>query len=864
MTQTATAGTSSMPDTDEIVVVGAREHNLANITVSVPHGKLVAICGVSGSGKSSLAFDTIYAEAQRRYLESVSPFTRHLLGTVSAPQVDRITGLPAAIAVKQLVTTPPEHSSVGTLSQVSDLLRVLFSRIGSYPEGQTRLLASAFSPNTVEGACKTCSAKGTIHDIDIEATVPDDGLSIKEGAIAGWPRGWVGLNFKRVTELLGYDVDSPWRDLPQQDRDWLLLTDEMPTVTVRPGDAGRPEDASRPYEGQFRSARRYLLDTVVKGSSASARERALQFLSDEPCPDCHGAKITKAALAVTIGGENIAEVSNRSLADMARFIREAVERSVAAEDADERATAGHDGGTRASAAKHEAAELLLAELDKRVSVIDSLGVGYLAPNRSAATLSPGELQRLRLAAHLHSGLHGMLYVFDELSTGLHPADTDHLFTFIEQLRDAGNTVVLVEHEMETVRRCDWVIELGPGGGARGGRVMFAGSVADALAGGGATSAEEDGPESGSTTADRLRNEPPESPWREPRDFDEWARIDGLSVNNLADAAVEFPRGALTTVTGVSGSGKSSLLRSVASLVSLAGATSLLEEDEEQAAADAAERRALAQATATGLDGFERVVSFDQSAIGRTPRSVIATYLGIFDKFRSLFAKTAEAKARRYSASRFSFNTANGRCPRCEGRGVITIDLVHLPASSGTCPECDGKRFTPDTLEITVDGYTISDVLDLSIDDAATIFAEKLAAADHFEALQRVGLGGLLLGQSTSTLSGGEAQRLRLAAALRARKSKHRSLFILDEPTNGLHPSDARVLGELFRQIVDEGGTVLMADHNMELAAGSDWLIDLGPGAGPDGGRVEAQGTPREVATAGNGLTAKVLAERFGA
>lgn len=827
-----------MHPSDTLEVVGAREHNLANISVSIPHNALIAICGVSGSGKSSLAFDTIYSEAQRRYLESVSPFTRHLLGAVTAPQVDRITGLPAAIAVKQLVSSPPEHSSVGTLSQVSDLLRVLYSRLGTYPEGQHHLLASAFSPNTLEGACQTCAAKGTIHEIDIELAVPDDSLSIKDGAIAAWPGGWVGLNFRRVAELLGVDVTSPWRELPPETREWMLMTDEMPTVTVHPGDAGRPEDASRPYEGVFRSARRYLLDTVVKSGSSATKDRALRYLSDDPCPDCGGTKLTPAALSVTIGGENIAQVSARSLADIEVHIRGAVLDSLENEQ--------RNGDV--SDARREAADLLLGELEKRIRVIDELGVGYLAATRSAATLSPGELQRLRLAAHLHSGLFGMLYVFDELSTGLHPADTDHLFTFIEQLRDAGNTVIMVEHEMEIVRRCDWVVELGPGGGARGGQVTFAGSIHDALASG--------------ETAERLRNELPTSPWRPASEFIDWVTISGLAVNNLEDVTVTFPVGALVAVTGVSGSGKSSVLRSVTSLVTSVGATSLLDDDDPQAEASREERRGLTGAKHTGLEHFDRVVSFDQSPIGRSPRSVIATYLGIFDKFRTAFAKTPEAKAQGFSASRFSFNTAVGRCPRCEGLGVITIDLVHLPASSGTCPECNGQRFTEDTLAITVDGYSIADVLDLTIEEAGARFAETLGAADHFDALIKVGLGGLMLGQATSTLSGGEAQRLRLAAALRARRSRDRSIFILDEPTNGLHPSDARVLGELFRKIVDEGDTILMADHNMEVVAGADWMIDLGPGAGPDGGKVVAVGTPHDLATHRTGLTAAILAERF--
>ncbi|SJM55730.1 ATP-binding cassette domain-containing protein [Gulosibacter sp. 10] len=822
---------SSAAPITEISVVGAREHNLADVSVSMPHGALIAICGVSGSGKSSLAFDTVYAEAQRRYLESVSPFTRHLLGAVNSPEVDRITGLPAAIAVKQLVSSPPEHSSVGTLSQVADLLRVLFSRIGEYPPGQGHLLASAFSPNTVEGACPACAAKGSIHEIDVDASVPDPRLSIREGAIAAWPGGWVGLNFRRVAEVLGVDIDAPWQDLPRSTRDWLLTTEETPTVTVHPTDA-TTEYGGRAYEGRFRSARRYLLDTVTKSGSAAMRERALQFLHDTPCPECGGSRIARAALGVVIGGENIAEVSRRSLVDMARFIRRAVE---------------HEG-LPSSGAKHDAARLLLSELEKRVAVIDSLGVGYLAADRSAATLSAGELQRLRLAAHLHSGLHGMLYVFDELSTGLHPADIDHLFAFIEQLRDSGNTVILVEHEMATVRRCDWVVELGPGGGARGGRVMFAGSVDAALAG-------------DASTAERLRNAPPEDLWREPRRFDRRIRLEGVTTNTLDGAPIEFPAGALTTVTGVSGSGKSSLLRSVASLAAASGTASLLE-DEPQAGVSGEERRGLAGATASGLDAVSRVVSFDQSAIGRSPRSVIGTYIGIFDKFRSLFAKPLEARSRGYTASRFSFNTAAGRCPRCEGLGTITIDLVHLPASSGKCPECDGRRFTEDTLEIEVDGLNIADVLALSIDAAADRFGASLGAADHFEALQLVGLGGLLLGQSTATLSGGEAQRLRLAAALRARPRREHSLFILDEPMNGLHPSDARVLGGLFQQIVDEGNTVLMADHNMEIAAGSDWLIDLGPGAGPRGGHVVAAGPPREVAAARSGVTGSILAERF--
>lgn len=801
--------------------------------MSLPHGRLIAVCGVSGSGKSSLAFDTIYAEAQRRYLESVSPFTRHLLGTMAAPQVDRITGLPAAIAIKQLVTSAPEHSSVGTLSQVSDLLRVLFSRIGDYPDGQGRLLASAFSPNTVEGACRRCAAKGTIHDIDLAATVPDESLTIREGAIAAWPGGWLGRNFRHIAEILGIDVDVPWRELPEDTRTWLLLSDDEPTVFVAPEKL--KEHIPRGYKGAFRSARRYLLDTIVTTGSTTVRERTEQFLTNDPCPECGGARISKTSLNVRIGGENIAEVAARPLSDLARFIRASVEASL---------------GKSSSEARLEAARALLDDLDRRVSVIAALGVGYLAPNRAAPTLSPGELQRLRLAAHLHSGLHGMVYVFDELSTGLHPADTEHVFTFIERLRDAGNTVILVEHEMETVRRCDWVVELGPGGGDRGGTLMYSGPVAEALA--------ADDP-----VARRLRNEPIGSPWQDAgRTWDAWARCSGLSANTLSDLTIEFPVGGLTVVTGVSGSGKSSVLRSVASLVTRAGAQALLDDDP-QALAGEGERAALATAGTSGLDAFSRVVSVDQSAIGRSPRSVIGTYLGIFDKVRALFASTPEAKRRKYTASRFSFNTAKGRCPRCDGLGIITIDLVHLPASSGTCPECEGARYTPDTLEITVDGLTIADVLGLTIDAAAARLAEMLGALDHFDALQKVGLGGLLLGQSSSTLSGGEAQRLRLAAAMRARKRKERTLFVLDEPTNGLHPSDARVLGALFRQIVTDGGTILTADHNMELVAGADRVIDLGPGAGPQGGRVVAAGAPHEVARAGVGLTARILATRFG-
>ena len=825
---------------EAIGVVGAREHNLSGFSVSLPHRQLIAICGVSGSGKSSLAFDTIYAEAQRRYLESVSPFTRHLLGAVSAPQVDRITGLPAAIAVKQLVTTPPENSSVGTLSQVSDLLRVLFSRFGDYPANQGRLLASAFSPNTVEGACPTCAAKGSIHDIDFDATVPDETLTIREGAIAAWPGGWLGRNFKHLVEAMEIDVDIPWKRLPVETRTWLLTTEDTPSVTVKPENI--LDHVAREYTGKFRSARRYLLDTMVTTGSATVRQRTEEYLSNDPCPDCHGSRINPAALSVRIGGANIAEVAHRSLTDLAVSIHTAISADL---DRD------HNEAKRFSAATDEAAQVLLHELDKRTDVIERLGVGYLPPNRSAATLSPGELQRLRLAAHLHSGLHGMVYVFDELSTGLHPQDTDHLFTHIEALRDAGNTVILVEHDMELVRRCDWVVELGPGGGARGGQLMFSGPVAKALDG-------------DSSTAVRLRNEAPNEPWRPAQDFDAWVRCTGLSANNLGALSLSFPIGSLTTLAGVSGAGKSSVLRSVASLARGAGATPLDGDEEPQAVARADERGELAGTSATGLEVFDRVVSFDQSTIGRSSRSVIGTYLGIFDKVRTLFAKTELARSRGFTATQFSFNTIRGRCPRCEGLGIITIDLVHLPASSGTCPECEGRRFTPETLEVTVDGLSIADVLDLSIDAAAPVFAERLGLSAHFEALQRVGLGGLLLGQSSATLSGGEAQRLRLAAVMRARKRRERTLFILDEPANGLHPSDARVLGELFRQIVDEGDTILIADHNMELAAGSDWLIDMGPGPGPDGGRIVAEGPPREVATAGVGATSKVLSVRFGA
>ncbi|MHA3701724.1 ATP-binding cassette domain-containing protein [Jatrophihabitans sp. YIM 134969] len=776
-----------------IRVRGAREHNLRDVDVEFPRDRFVVVTGVSGSGKSSLAFGTVFAEAQRRYLESVAPYARRLIDQVGAPDVDEISGLPPAVALNQRRGTPSSRSSVGTVTTLSNSLRMLFSRTGDYPDGAPRLDSDAFSPNTTVGACPRCHGVGTVYEATEASMVPDPSLSIREGAIASWPGAWQGKNLRDILATLGHDVDRPWRELPQADRDWILFTDEHPVVTVHA--EREAHRIQRPYQGTYTAAAPLVLRTFAESKSTAARRRAETFLHSETCPMCGGRRLNAAALAVTVAGHDIAEVAGtplRSLADVLRPL-------------------ARDAGDTAEAAVRR---LLAGDLVARIDDLVRLGLGHLTTARTTPTLSAGELQRLRLATQLRSGLFGVVYVLDEPSAGLHPRDAEALTGVLDALREAGNSLLVVEHDLALVRRADHVIEIGPGAGTRGGRVLHSGTVADLLT------------VEGSPTAAALLAGPPTPAPRPATDV--VIGLHDVSRHNLHHLDVEIPRTRLTVLTGVSGSGKSSLLAVLA--------------DHGEAARD-------------------RVVVVDQTPIGRTPRSNLATYTGLFDAVRHAFAATDDAVARGYDAGRFSFNVAGGRCETCEGDGFVAIELLFLPGTYAPCPTCHGARYNSETLEIRRDGLTIADVLALTVAEAVDRLADLPPAARALTALADVGLGYLRLGQPATELSGGEAQRIKLATELQRNRRGH-TLYLFDEPTSGLHPADVTLLVRQLQALVEAGHTVVVAEHDLGVIAVADHVVDLGPGAGDDGGRVVVTGTPEQVAASGTGATAPFLRDHL--
>ncbi|MFC7494906.1 MULTISPECIES: ATP-binding cassette domain-containing protein [unclassified Nocardioides] len=794
-----------MPDdaTDHFVRVrGAGEHNLRNVDVDIPRYALVAFTGVSGSGKSSLAFGTLYAEAQRRYFESVAPYARRLLHQVGAPHVQEITGLPPAVALQQRRGAPSSRSTVGTITTLSNLLRMLYSRAGTYPRGAERLEAEAFSPNTVSGACPRCHGLGEVHDVAEDLLVPDPSLTIREGAIAAWPGAWQGANLRSVVAGLGIDIDRPWRRLRRKDRDWLLYTDEQPSVLVEP----ERDRVDYGYHGTFWSARKHVMHVLADSKSERMRERALRFVRSVECRECHGSGLRPEALAVTFAGRTIADVNQMSLIGVVDLLRPAADLSEA-----RAATSSADSGEQT-----EVAVRICADLVARMTVLLDLGLGYLSLGRSSTTLSPGEAQRLRIATQLRSGLFGVVYVLDEPSAGLHPADAEPLLDVLDRLKASGNSLFVVEHDLDVVRRADWVVDIGPGAGEGGGRVLYSGPVA------GLEEVEA------SATGHHLfgRAQPVEGRGRDPQG---WLHLRGVSRHNLQGVSVEVPLCVLTAVTGVSGSGKSTLV------------TQVLAEE--------------------AVDDFDRLVLVDQRPIGRTPRSNLATYTGMFDAVRRLFAATDEARARGYTAGRFSFNVAEGRCETCQGEGFVAVELLFLPGTYAPCPACHGARYNDETLEVTWHGRNIAEVLAMSVDDAAKLLAEVPAAARALETLRDVGLGYLRLGQPATELSGGEAQRIKLASELQRAHRGH-ALYLLDEPTAGLHPADIALLLQQLHRLVDAGNTVVLVEHDLDTIASADWVIDLGPGGGDAGGRVVATGPPAEVATAPGSATARYLARRL--
>ena len=940
-----------MPANDQIVVTGAREHNLKDVTLSLPRDALVVITGLSGSGKSSLAFDTIYAEGQRRYVESLSAYARQFLGQMDKPDVDSIEGLSPAISIDQKTTSRNPRSTVGTVTEIYDYLRLLWSRVGKphcpicgrpivgqsaeqiidqvmelgdgtrfmvmapvvrgrkgeygklldelradgfarvkiddrlrmleesivldkrykhdisvvvdrlvmrhdlrkrladsiemavglanglvevellSSDGETErtitfserfacpvhgpslveLEPRIFSFNSPHGACPRCTGLGAQMEIDPELIVPDPELSIAEGALAPWA-GSSSNYYEQVTEAIaeryGVDLDVPWEDLPVEQRELFLNgTDERLAITYR-NRYGRKRSYATRFEGIVKGLERRYRESESEGT----KEKIEQFMSLRPCPECGGARLRPESRAVLVGGTAIDEFCALSARRALEWL----------------------GEVELSETDRHIARLILREIDERLRFLENVGIGYLSMDRAAATLSGGEAQRIRLATQIGSSLVGVLYILDEPSIGLHQRDNSKLIGTLERLRDLGNTVIVVEHDEQTMRAADHLVDMGPAAGVHGGRVVAQGT------------AKQVERVKDSATGQFLagtRTIAPPSKRRVPKGYVE---IEGATQHNLKDVDVKVPLGVLTCVTGVSGSGKSTLVnevlyKSVASRL------------------HRARRRPGAHRAIHGLDQLDKIIAVDQSPIGRTPRSNPATYTGLFDVIRDMFSKTQEARARGYKAGRFSFNVKGGRCEVCKGDGQIKIEMHFLPDVYVPCEQCHGKRYNRETLEVKFKGRSIADVLDMAIEDALPFFEHIPKVRRRLETLNAVGLGYVRLGQPATTLSGGEAQRVKLATEL-SKVATGRTLYILDEPTTGLHFADVERLLEVLQRLVDAGNSVVVIEHNLDVIKSADRLIDMGPEGGEEGGIVIAQGTPEQVAAEPISHTGEFLAE----
>lgn len=944
---------------DTLLVHGAREHNLKDISVELPRNSLIVFTGLSGSGKSSLAFDTIFAEGQRRYVESLSAYARQFLGQMDKPDVDFIEGLSPAVSIDQKSTNRNPRSTVGTITEVYDYLRLLFARVGRphcpvcrepitrqspqqivdrllelpvgtrfqvlapvvkgrkgeyldlFAELQTkgfsrarvdgevvslaeppalekqvkhtievvvdRLVAKgddagakrrltdsvetalvlaggvvlvdfldreagdpekerrfsermacpnehplaideieprSFSFNSPFGACATCTGLGTELQVDPDLCVPDPDLSIARGAIAPWGQGSGSADyFERVMRALADDLkfsmDTPWKALPERAKEALLYGENYRVHVKYRNRYGRDRSYTTGFEGVVPFVMRRHSET----DSDWSRDRYEGYMREVPCPACRGARLKPEVLAVLVGGRNISQVCALAISECAEFLR--------AVDFTER--------------EGQIAERVVKEIGARLGFLLDVGLDYLSLDRPAATLSGGEAQRIRLATQIGSGLVGVLYVLDEPSIGLHQRDNRRLIETLTRLRDLGNTLIIVEHDQDTITTADWVVDIGPGAGEHGGHVVHSGSVEGLL----------EHPESltGQYLSGRREIAVPQV--RRPQDPKRRVCVVGARENNLRDVDVAFPLGNLVAVTGVSGSGKSTLVNDI---LYTALANKL----------NGARQVPGRHKTVTGLEMLDKVVHVDQSPIGRTPRSNAATYTGVFDHMRRLFAETTEAKIRGYLPGRFSFNVKGGRCDNCSGDGTIKIEMNFLPDVYVPCEVCHGARYNRETLDVHFKGKTIADVLDMPIDAAAEFFAAVPAISRHLTTLVDVGLGYVRLGQPAPTLSGGEAQRVKLASELQ-RRSTGRTVYVLDEPTTGLHFEDISKLLDVLQGLVEKGNTVIVIEHNLDVVKSADWIVDLGPEGGSRGGRVIAEGTPEQVAAMEHSHTGRFLA-----
>jgi excinuclease ABC subunit A len=932
---------------DELVVHGAREHNLKDLTVRLPRNRLICITGLSGSGKSSLAFDTIYAEGQRRYVESLSAYARQFLQMMEKPDVDHIDGLSPAISIDQKTTSRNPRSTVGTVTEIYDYLRLLYARIGHphcpvcgrpiagqsleaivdqilrLPEGarftvnapivrdrkgeyrelleelrregftrvkvdgeqrlleeeipldkklrhtihvvvdrlvmkadlRTRLAQSVetaarlaeglvvidvlegeellfsenfacpehgvslpelqpriFSFNSPHGACPRCTGLGAQQEIDPDLLVPDPSLPIGEGALVPWAVGnssYYESVIQAVAERYEIDLDTPWRELSEEQQNRFLYgTDgERVYVTYR-NRMGRRRAYMLAFEGIVASLERRYRET----DSSTQRERIEEYMSFRPCPVCRGARLKPEVLAVTVGDRNIHEFTRLSVTAALAFVH----------------------GLDLTPTEHLIGDRILKEIRERLTFLDDVGVGYLNLDRAAATLSGGEAQRLRLATQIGSQLVGVLYILDEPSIGLHQRDNDRLIGTLERLRDLGNTVVVVEHDEQMMRSADWLVDMGPGAGEHGGRVVAEGT-ADQVA-------RTRGSLTGAFLSGKRVIAVPERREDDRGSF----RVVGAREHNLKGIDVEFPVGKLVCVTGVSGSGKSTLVNEIVY----------------KALANRLQRFRAKPGAHDGVDGievFDKVIDIDQRPIGRTPRSNPATYTDLFTHVRDLYSLTPEAKVRGYRPGRFSFNVKGGRCETCKGDGQIKIEMHFLPDVYVPCETCKGARYNRETLEVRFKGKTIADVLAMSVEEALRFFAKIPKLRRRLQTLHDVGLDYIKLGQPATTLSGGEAQRVKLAAEL-GKVATGRTLYILDEPTTGLHFADIEKLLEVLQRLVDSGNTILVIEHNLDVIKQADWLVDLGPEGGEAGGEIVAQGTPEDVAAVEASFTGRFLRE----
>jgi excinuclease ABC subunit A len=940
---------------DQLIIRGAREHNLKDISLDLPRDSLIVFTGLSGSGKSSLAFDTIFAEGQRRYVESLSAYARQFLGQMDKPDVDFIEGLSPAVSIDQKSTSKNPRSTVGTITEVYDYLRLLYARAGrphcpvcgSPIERQTpqqivdrvlgleegrrfqvlapvirgrkgeyvelfrqlqtdgfsrvrvdgdthtlddppkldkqkkhtievvvdRLAVKAsskrrltdsvetalrlanglvildfvdlgakepgremkfsermacpndhdldtdeleprsFSFNSPFGACPTCHGLGTRMEVDPDLVVPDAQATLGEGAIQPWSQAHVADYFLRLMgalgEELGFDLNTPWEKLPPKARKSLLDGHPTKVHVVTTNRYGR----QRAYYAEFEGVRTYVERRHGEAESDTSRERFEGFMREVPCPACQGSRLKPVSLAVTIGGKSIAEVCHLPINETADFLR----------DLD------------LSARERQIGERVLKEIQERLNFLLDVGLDYLSLDRPSGSLSGGEAQRIRLATQIGAGLVGVLYVLDEPSIGLHQRDNHRLIETLVRLKDLGNTLIVVEHDEDTIRTADWVVDIGPGAGEHGGQVVHAGTVKGLLK------------HRDSLTGMYLsgRKEIPVPEVRRPRTKGRELKVVGAREHNLQDIDVSFPLGLFVSVTGVSGSGKSTLVNDILY-------TSLAKQIYNARAVPGRHKRI------NGLDHVDKVIHVDQSPIGRTPRSNPATYTGVFDHIRKLFASTPEAKMRGYLQGRFSFNVKGGRCEACSGDGTIKIEMNFLPDVYVPCEVCHGARYNRETLEVHYKGKTIAEVLDMPIEEAADFFAAVPAISRHMVTLCEVGLGYVRLGQPATTLSGGEAQRVKLSSELQKR-STGRTVYVLDEPTTGLHFEDIRKLLGVLSSLVDKGNTVLVIEHNLDVIKTSDWIIDMGPEGGSRGGTVISEGTPEQVAADADSYTGQFLA-----